>query len=280
MRLRDAQLINYNTNAQRTLQRTIRYGVESYKIAINRKALANIKKSFIEGDFIPNTITLNIPEDEVDWSYDDSKKQLKINKIKHFDIADGYHRYLAMCQIKDEDPKFDYPMELRVVFFPDSKIKQFIYQEDQKTKMKKIDSDSMNMNAPENLVTERLNRDPMFFYKGGISHGNGVIDYSEFASCVKYFYFHGEAYTSAEKALAINRVKEELLNKLNSIFPIDGVNKFDFKSLVLIFTCLNEGYGKDVITRCIANKDDFVFTGRKIRKGIISDIIKEIKHYV
>lgn len=280
MKLRDAQLINYNTNAQRTLQRMIRYGIESYRIAINKGALASIKKALLDGDFIPNTITLNIPEDEVDWKYDDSQKRLKINKIKHFDIADGYHRYLAICQIKDEHPEFNYPMELRIVYFPDSKIKQFIYQEDQKTKMKKIDSDSMNMNAPENLVTERLNRDPMFFYKGGISHGNGVINYSEFAACVKYFYFQGKTYTASERAMAVNDVKNELLDKLNSIFPIDGVNKFDFKTLTLIFACLNEGYGKDVITKCIANKNDFVFTGRRLRKGIVSDIVKEIKRYV
>lgn len=279
MQLRNAQIINYNVNAQRAMQKVIRHGVTSYKIFINKNALKKIKESLEDGAFIPNTITLNIPEDEVDFEYDNTHALLKINRIKHMDIADGYHRYLAMCQIKDENPNFDYAMELRIVHFPDSKVKQFIYQEDQKTKMRKIDSDSMNVSAPENLVTERINRDPMFFYSGGISHGNGVIDYSEFAACVKYFYFKSRI-PKKDIPRAVNNVKESLMNALNSAFPFDGIDRFNFKQLLIIFTCINLGCNKEVMQRCLQNEDKFTVVGRGLRKGIVTKVEEAIRSYV
>ena len=65
--LRKAQLINYNANAQRTMQRVVRGSKETYKISLNAKALKEIKISLSQGNFIPNTITLNMPEN-TDWT--------------------------------------------------------------------------------------------------------------------------------------------------------------------------------------------------------------------
>ena len=191
MKLRKAQLINYNANAQRTLQRVVKGERSYYKITLNKDAINKIIESMNNGNYIPNTITLNMPE-TADFSYDDSKSILSIKSLDHFDISDGYHRYIAMGQLKDKNPDFNYPMELRIVMFSEDKVKQFIYQEDQKTKMRKIDSDSMNMNAPENLVVERLNRDVMFNLKNKIARNNGSINYGELAAIIKYFYFKGQ----------------------------------------------------------------------------------------
>ncbi len=43
-------------------------------------------------------------------------------------------------------------MEIRIVSFTEEKAKQFIYQKDQKTKMKQIDSAAMNQYSPANTV--------------------------------------------------------------------------------------------------------------------------------
>lgn len=279
IKLGNKQIINYNVNAQRAMQRVVRHGDETYKISINKRALKEIKQSFESDSFIPNTITLNIPEGEEDFSYDQNRAILKINNIKHFDISDGYHRYLAMCQAKNEEPDFNYKMELRITHFPDSRVKQFIYQEDQKTKMRKIDSQSMNMYAPENLVTERLNRDTMFYYFGGISHGKGVINFSEFASCVKYFYFRTRV-NEKDRARAVNETEALLRNRLNEILPIDDRDRYDFRDLQIIFTGISLGYGKDVINSCIKNKESFGIAGKEVRKGVVNNIEKGMKEYV
>lgn len=280
VKLRDARIINYNVNAQRVMQHYIKNGEDGWKIAVNKSAVKEMRELYNEEKFIPNTITLNIPEGEEDFRYNDDTATLIIKSVKQLDISDGYHRYLAMCQDHDENRNFNYPMELRITHFPDMRVKQFIHQESKKTKMKKIDSDSMDMYAPENLVTERINRDPMFVYFGNISHGNSVIDFSEFAACVKYFYFRGRPLSQSSMAAKVNDVKSELINKLNLVLPINGVEKYDFQDMVIIFIGIENGYGKDVITNCIKNKDRFTFKSREIRKGIITKIEKEMEPYV
>ena len=279
MKLRKAQLINYNANAQRTLQKVVKGERSYYKITLNKDAINKISESMNNGNYIPNTITLNMPE-TADFSYDDSKCILSIKSLDHFDISDGYHRYIAMGQLKDKNPDFNYPMELRIVMFSEDKVKQFIYQEDQKTKMKKIDSDSMNMNAPENLVVERLNRDVIFNFKNKIARNNGSINYGELATIIKYFYFKGQTVDKSVKRII--EVENEVRDKFNKLTEvnIDLLDKnYIFTELMIIF------YTFDNITTTEYNPertiklldkvnelDSKMFATKIPRKGMISAI--------
>ena len=279
MKLRKAQLINYNVNAQRTLQKVVKGERSYYKITLNKDAINKISESMNNGNYIPNTITLNMPE-TADFSYDDFKCILSIKTLDHFDISDGYHRYIAMGQLKDKNPDFNYPMELRIVMFSEDKVKQFIYQEDQKTKMKKIDSDSMNMNAPENLVVERLNRDVMFNLKNKIARNNGSINYGELATIIKYFYFKGQ--TVDKSVRRIIEVENEVRDKFNKLTEVN-INLLDknytFIELMIIF------YTFDNVTTIEYNPertiklldkvnelDSKMFVTKIPRKGMISAI--------
>lgn len=278
MELRNSQLINYNANAQRTMTRVVRQGIEQWKITLNKKAVRSIKESYKTNAYIPNTITLNIPEDQYDFQYDSNKNELIINSLDSFDITDGYHRYMAMSELWDEDRHFNYPMELRITHFPDSKAKQFIYQEDQKTPMTRIDSESMNMSAPANMVTERLNSDPNFLLSGQISRNEGMINFGEFSSCVKFFYFKGKGYTKAESVMAINKVKRELVEKLNPVFDTDKLkDHYKFKDLMVIFVGIQDGVEPRLIQRAV-EKDSALnsdkFSTKTPRKGLVSDVKK------
>lgn len=215
MELRRAQLINYNKNAQRALQRVVKGEKSYYKISVNVGAVKQIKDSYHNGSFIPNTITLNMPEETTIYSYDSDKDVLTIQSLEHFDISDGYHRYLAICQEKTTNPDFNYPIELRIISFSDDKIKQFIYQEDQKTRMRKIDSDSMNMNLPANLVVERLNQDTMCNLHGRILRTTGAINFGELASVIDYYYFKSKRYSSS--MADIIKLERELKTKFNNL---------------------------------------------------------------
>lgn len=143
MQLRDAQIINYNANTQRTM--TLKRGndYEYYKIALNRKAVDQISELLQKKDFIPNTLTFNLAP-ETDFTYKNGK--LTINEQVPFDILDGYHRYIAMSNLYNLDETFDYPMEIRILFLSEENAKQFIYQEDQRTPLSKADSNAMNKN--------------------------------------------------------------------------------------------------------------------------------------
>lgn len=245
MKLRQAQLINYNVNAQRTMQRIIRGNKESYKITLNNKSVNAIQDSFESNNFIPNTITLNIPmETDYDFYYDEETSSLIIKSLEHLDISDGFHRYIAAGKAKDKNNKFDYPLELRIVNFSEDKAKQFIYQEDQKTQMRKIDSNSMNMNKAANIVVTRLNENIRCNLKGLISRNDGIIPFGEFAELVDYFYFKGVG-KEKERSVVVQVVKEltdnfNMLTEYNTEYLEEKMN---YKTLLAAMFCFN--YFKD-----------------------------------
>lgn len=290
MKLRRAQLINYNVNAQRTMQRIVRGDKESYKITVNQKAVSAIQDSFESSSFIPNTITLNIPmETDYNFYYDEESCSLVIKSIEHLDITDGYHRFIAACQTKDTNPEFDYPMELRIVNFTEDKAKQFIFQEDQKTKMRKVDSNSMNMNKAANIVVTRLNENIRFNLKGLISRNEGLIPFGELAELVDYFYFKGVG-KEKERSVTIQAVKE-LTDNFNALTENNTEHlerKMSYRTLLTAMFCFDyfKNDIKDIDEICeiiekvskeIEKSDNKKFLNKTPRKSLMIEIEKIVK---
>ena len=285
MKLREAQKIYYNTNTQRTLQRIVKNGHESYRIMLNKAAVQDIKTAYDSETYIPDTISLNMPEDTEFW-YNSEKREIVIENLDHFDIIDGFHRYTAMCMEKDANPDFNYPMELRIVQYDEIKAKQFIWQQDQKTKMKKLDSESLNVSAPENIVAEKLNRNPMFNLHGELNRNGGKIALQDFTNVVRFLYFKGVK--REEERKVINVVTNDLFNKLNylsdnndEIFK-DALSRTD--TIALITACyvngdpskINDGYlrAKDKIAEDKAFRQKLV---AGINKPRIDKVISAIE---
>ena len=289
MQLRQAQLINYNINAQRTMKRVIRGDKESYKITLNQKAVTEIASAYEHNTFIPNTITLNIPmEFDSDFYYDEDSCSLIIKSLDHFDITDGFHRYIAACQISDLNHDFNYNMELRIVNFTEDKAKQLIFQEDQKTKMKKVDSNSMNMNKAANIVVTRLNENVRCNFKGLISRHDGIIHFGELAELVDYFYFKGVK-KEKERSVTIQAIKE-LTDNFNILTEYDTKyleQKMDYKTLLVVMFCFD--YFKDnkdktkmcevieKMAKAIQNSDNKKFKNKTPRKSLMTEIDKIMK---
>ena len=225
MKLRDSQIINYNTNTQRVMKRVVKGNEEFYQVVVNEKALQSMKEMFKKRIFISNTLTLNMPEDTVyefepDESIGDglSIGTLLIKKMKHFDIIDGYHRFLALSELYNLDNTFEYTMELRITNYSEDICRQFIWQEDQKTKMSKIDSNSLNLESSANKVAAKLNADPIFNLCGSINTSGGCINKSEFAEIVRATYFQKSNITSRQKELQdIIKAEQDLRNGINHI---------------------------------------------------------------
>ena len=104
------------------------------------------------------------------------------------DILDGYHRYIGVSQVIRENPDFDRPWELRLCTFTEEKAKQFIFQNNQKNKMKRVDSNSMNQYSPANSVVEKLNSNPTSNLRGIITK-TGNIDPAFLAAVIGNYYF-------------------------------------------------------------------------------------------
>lgn len=291
MQLRKAQLISYNVNAQRTLQRVVKGGKETYKITLNQKAVNEIASAYEHEEFIPNTITLNIPaEIDSEFYYDEDSSSLVIKSLDHLDVTDGYHRYVAACQVSDLKSDFNYSMELRIVNFTEDKAKQMIYQEDKKTQMRKIDSKSMNMNSAANIVVERLNGNVRCNLKGLISRNEGIIHFGELAELVDYFYFKGVS-KEKERSVSIQAIKEltENFNMLTEYNTDYLERRMTYKTLLAAMFCFDYFKNNDIdrsrmceviekTAEEMENSDNKKFQNKtSIRKSLMSEVEKIMK---
>ena len=283
IKLREAQLINYNVNAQRTMQRIVRGDKEVYKISLNQSAVSSIKNSMEKDLFIPNTITLNL-SDDADFYYDNKTNELVINDINHFDASDGFHRIIAIYKAYDNNHGFNYNMELRLINFFDDKVNRFIYQEDQKTQMKKLDSKSFNMDNPANVVVERINESPRCNIKGCISRNQGLINYGEIAELIRYFYFRNKVQN--ENILILSVVKD-LIEKFNALTEYNTIyisKKYDYKELAIIMYVFSQyedlltiGSIIDVMIEKKNELDNKRFSTKIPRRAMINDLDKLFK---
>ena len=285
IKLREAQLINYNENAQRVLTKIIRGDKEIYKISLNQTAVASIKNSFERNSFIPNTITLNLAYG-ADFYYDNKTDELIINELKHFDASDGFHRIIAAYKAYDNDNEFNYPMELRIINFSDDKVNRFIYQEDQKTQMKKLDSKSFNMDNPANIVVERINESPRCNIKGCINRNKAIINYGELAELIRYFYFRNKEKIQNENMLVLS-VTKDLIEKFNVLTEYDTKymsEKYSYKKLAIIIYVFshhedlsNLGSIIEKMTQRENDLDNKRFSSKIPRKAMVNDLEKLFK---
>lgn len=215
---RNAQIINYNENAQRTLRHIVRHGRDIYQISLNNKAVNSVMELMESDSFIPNTLTFNIPED-VNYEYDSDSCTLTIDLNKQkLDILDGYHRYIAISKMLSKNPEFDYNMEVRFVQFPESTAQQFIWQEDQKTKMAKSQSEAMDQHRLANQIAQRVNDNGACDLYHHIT-ANGIINKGYFAQMVDRMYCKGVAKKNELKVQ--KETVDYLVNYLNLLIEQD-----------------------------------------------------------
>lgn len=277
MKLRDAQLINYNENAQRTLKRMkSEGGAEYYTINLNRKAVNEIMKMLSSGDFVPNTLTLSISPD-TDFTYNTESKTLTVNEQISFDILDGYHRYVALSNMYNLNSRFDYPMELRLVVFPEIKARQFIYQEDQKTKMRKIDSDALSSTDPANEICAKIKN--KLAGNITIARNDGIIDESVLSEmirclCVK----SGVKYDNKAKNIISDAFVNAVLKGQDEFNDIDLKERWSIPFTVafslLAFTGKMEEKLLINIDKTIREKK--MISGKTVNRTIVNRIRKEV----
>ena len=205
--------IRYNIEKQRVRKQVVRGEDIAYKLDVKERSVKQISELMDKRDYIPDIITLDLPEedDSLNFRYDCDKRELIIEQIDHFDISDGFHRLLAMKRSKLKNPGFDYPMELRITFFPIYRTQSFIYQQDQKNKMSVTNSNSMNKNRASNIVVERLNEHGNGCnLSGQIKRSGGILEYSALSDLVEYYWFKGysgKEYNNKDIAEAMAEVR-------------------------------------------------------------------------
>ena len=233
MQLRDAQVINYNINTQRTM--TLKRGndFEYYKITLNRKAVDQISELLQKGDFVPNTLTFNLSP-ETDFTYKNGK--LTINEQVPFDILDGYHRYIAMSNLYNLDETFDYPMEIRILFLSEENAKQFIYQEDQRTPLSKADASAMNKNDNGVKVCRFLKNK----IGNDIINQQGIINESWLVKLINFLYVNGNISYERSKLVGIANEIADVINNVSMEVPDILDTKWSNNFMIAFFGLANK----------------------------------------
>lgn len=290
MKLKKARLINYEEGEQRAFQRMKSGGIEIYKPFVSKRNVKEIKEAMENGAYIPDPITLNMPDGST-FSFENNTLTVYSLPKGMFNLDDGYHRYIAMSQIYDFDSDFDYPMELRLVNFSNAKANSFIFQQDQKTPMKKIVSDSYNVNAIPNKVVQRLNQDPMCNIQGMIGRNDAKINDAVLEKIISYFFVDKKIKKEDEMSQVI-QIKNKLVTDFNALTEQDSkfLGKYDDALLlttIYIFTseidqnhyakAINQIYGKLSDDDKAMMKISTIGAVRKKSINVLQKLIKEVR---
>lgn len=290
MKLKKARLINYEEGEQRAFQRMKSGGIEIYKPFVSKRNVKEIKEAMENGAYIPDPITLNMPDGST-FSFENNTLTVYSLPKGMFNLDDGYHRYIAMSQIYDFDSDFDYPMELRLVNFSNAKANSFIFQQDQKTPMKKIVSDSYNVNAIPNKVVQRLNQDPMCNIQGMIGRNDAKINDAVLGKIISYFFVDKKIKKEDEMPQVI-QIKNKLVTDFNALTEQDSkfLGKYDDALLlttIYIFTseidqnhyakAINQIYGKLSDDDKAMMKISTIGAVRKKSINVLQKLIKEVR---
>lgn len=282
---RNSSVINYNENAQRTMRKIIRRGQEIFQITLNNKAVDSVMNLMENDAFIPNTLTFNIPPD-VNYDYDIGTCTLTIYlEDEKLDILDGYHRYIAISKELSKNADFDYPMEIRIVQFSESTAQQFIWQEDQKTKMTKSQSSAMNQYKLANQITQRLNDNGACDLYHHITP-NGVINKGYFSQMVDKIYCNNvnkkdELRVQKETVEILTKYLNTLVSETNWIVGNQWDKTFTYCAVFLSNKVKKNIYNKiDQLHNRVLAEGKYIFASQDITgtdMGKLTRIWKEIK---
>lgn len=164
-----------------------------YRIDYNVDAINNIADLILKGEFIPNTITLNVLQDGDDVVlYDLSETTLKIGETSEINVVDGFHRSYGLLKALAINPNLELNWEIRLVNWDVDKAKRFIYQEDYKTPLRKEYKESINQAKLENIVAKNLNEAPQneMQFKiatdaNAIAHNRAYVMFNTMAEAVR-----------------------------------------------------------------------------------------------
>ena len=279
MGLREQQLINYNADTQRALRIMLRGGTKIARPYVDTTAVGEIDDSFAEGTFIPNMLTLNInlDDEEADYQYNDTTETLTVSNLTAFDIVDGYHRYLGMSRNYDRDNTWDYVMILQVTMFSVGRAKQFIWQEDHKTKMKITDARTYDQYNAGNIIVNRLNTDPECYINKCIGGTDGIINAGILSQAINRLYAPKKI--ERKQIIAVTKELKTKFNNFTEEYSEYLEREWGTYEILLITYGLAKDYTPDQIHEAINTiGEDEIHTLNRIKdiNNSTTKIMKEV----
>ena len=276
--------IKYNVKKQRVGRMVSKDGIIQFGITVIERSVNQIADLMRKGEYIPDDITLDIPEETdpslFEYKKDENQSVMIFHEGIQFDITDGYHRFLAMKKCYEKDRSFNYTMELRITKFLEQRSRQFIYQKDQKNKMTKSQSKSMNTMRYSNEIVDRLNEAGTGSYLSGlISRSGGRCDYSALSDVIEYFWCKGKDKISPTEIIGIKKEAQGILNGFLDEYTeyFDESHYLDFRRLVILFWLVKEKNKSvkeagQMLQNAINNNELSKITTKVLRKSFFDNL--------
>lgn len=191
---------------------------------INPESIIQISEELITDEFIPNTLTFNIPlKNSDDFKYNPKDKKWILLKGK-LNIIDGYHRYRGILAALAKK-NIDYNFEVRLANFDDDKARKFIVQEDKRNPISKEYIKSIDNSDLTTQLINQLNQNNRSELKGKITTDRATIQ-------------SGYALVSFD-------MMHKTINKLWKLVTIDDVDEL-FEYLRVFFNRLVSLYKEEL----------------------------------
>ena len=93
----------------------------------------------------------------------------------HMDLIEGFHNYIAMCEVKDENPNYEELCEFDIMLLNVDDANMFILQMDKKNHFKTNQTIRMDRINQVNYIIDQLNKSGEFHLYGTINSSMAVF---------------------------------------------------------------------------------------------------------
>lgn len=171
---RNYNKLRFNPETQRDLITIIVRGVPIKKLDINRKSINEMKELRKKGLYFPVRGIININPDYFDKPIIKDGKMI-IPAETHMDLIEGFHNYIAMCEVKDENPNYEELCEFDIMLLNVNDANRFILQMDKKNHFKTNQTIRMDRINQVNYIIDQLNKSGEFHLYGTINSSMAVF---------------------------------------------------------------------------------------------------------
>lgn len=253
--LRNIRRIKYNERTQRQVTIKLSKGVEVKSVTLVEDSRISIHGLMEKNEFISDDLTFNVNLDLYDPPYVNKAGQLVIPEKSVVDIIDGFHRYLEMCSVKDDNPNWSFNTIVNVVVFSEEKANRYIWQKDKKNHLSDAQATKLDKSNLNNLVIDRLKESSNFYLRDQIDDDLYVV-----ISKIITTLFNIKKTTEAFP------IYQNLEKNINSLIEHNNLLDRQFKKEDwFVFLCVTK--------YCMENNKDFL----SIVENFTDDIISKLK---
>lgn len=175
IRWRNYNKLRFNPETQRDLITIMKNGVPIKKLDINRKSINEMKELRKKGLYFPVRGIININPEYNDRPIIDKDGNMVVSAETHMDLIEGFHNYISMCEVKDENPDYEELCEFDIMLLNVDDANRFILQMDKKNHFKSNQTIRMDKINQVNYVINQLNKSGEFHLYGTINSNMAVF---------------------------------------------------------------------------------------------------------